>query len=117
MSARSVTKRRYPLTDTDIAKRAGRKLREVVRWGRLESWDSMTVIDVDDFLKGCGYSISTLPELRRYIRRTLKSKAPFAHLNHLRPSTISSIARACERSDARLHGASGPSGDAPSSAS
>ena len=89
--------RRTPLTDTEIAVQSGRKLGEVVRWGRLESWSSMTVKDVDDFLRGCGYTFRELAELRRYIKRTLKSATPFAHLNHLNPRTISSIARACER--------------------
>lgn len=91
------TTRRTPLTDTEIAVQSGRKVGEVVRWGRLESWSSMTVKDVDDFLRGCGYSYGELAELRRYIKRTLKSATPFAHLNYLNPRTISSIARACER--------------------
>lgn len=106
--------RRQPLTDAQIASRAGRKRGEVVRWGRLESWATMTVVDVDDFLKGCGYSYGELAELRRYIRRTLDSATPFAHLNHLKPETISSIARACERAGAgQKTGSSGR----PSSAS
>jgi len=108
--------RRTPLTDTEIAVQSGRKLGEVVRWGRMESWSSMTVRDVDDFLRGCGYSYGELAELRRYIKRTLKSATPFAHLNHLNPRTISSIARACERAsslkpcdpDSKNSAASGP---------
>lgn len=98
--------RRATLTDKQIAARCGRKLGEVVRWGRLQSWDSMAVRDVDDFLWGCGYSYGYLPELRRYIKRTLKSATPFAHLDGLRPSTVSSIARACEKAGASMTGSS-----------
>jgi hypothetical protein len=103
MAARHRTGTRSPLTDGLIAHRADRNIGVVVRWGRLESWSSMTVKDVDDFLRGCGYSYGELAELRRYIKRTLKSATPFAHLNHLNPRTISSIARACERAgDAKI---------------
>lgn len=103
MAARN---RRSTLTDKQIAVRCGRKLGEVVRWGRLDSWASMTVRDVDDFLLGCGYSYGDLPELRRYLKRTLKSATPFAHLDGLKPSTVSSIARACERAGASMNGSS-----------
>jgi hypothetical protein len=98
MSARSG--RGKPMTLKDIAQNSGLSLALVTWISERTSWASVDVWMVDDFLRGCGYEFSDRSKLRKYIRRTSKSKdRPFSHLSSkkLTKRQLAAIARNAER--------------------
>jgi hypothetical protein len=98
MSARSG--RGKPMTLKEIANKSGLPV-GVVSWiSQQPEWADEPIWVVDDFLRGCGYEFSDLSKLRKYIRRTSKSKdRPFSHLSSkkLTKRQLAAIARNAER--------------------
>ena len=93
------------MTLREIASRCGLSTAKV-NWVAMQTtWAGQDVEVVDEFLKGCGYEFSDLSKLRKYIRRTSKSKnRPFSHLSSkkLTKRQIAAIAKSVERVAADL---------------
>jgi hypothetical protein len=88
------------MTLKEIANKSGLPV-GVVSWiSQQPEWADEPIWVVDDFLRGCGYEFSDLSKLRKYIRRTSKSKdRPFSHLSSkkLTKRQLAAIARNAER--------------------
>ncbi len=118
MAARSG--RGKPMTLKEIAHNSGLSLSMATWVSQQDCWNGVEVWAVDDFLRGCGYEFTDLSKLRKYLRRTSKSKdRPFSHLSSkkLTKRQLSAIARAAERAASCQGGPAGQSSLAPAQSS
>lgn len=101
MAARSG--RCKPMTLMEIAHNSGLSLSKATWISQQDNWNGVEVGLVDEFFRGCGYEFSDLSKLRKYLKRTSRSKArPFSHLSgkKLTKRQIASISRSVERAAA-----------------
>lgn len=108
------------MTLKEIAQNSGLSLAMVTWISEQVTWTSVELWQVDDFLRGCGYEFTDLSKLRKYLRRTSKSKdRPFSHLSSkkLTKRQLSAIARAAERAASCQGGPAGPASLVPSESS
>lgn len=85
--ARRLDRHYQPLTNLDIAKASGLHPKRVAAIGKLESWATLTVSEVDKFRSGCGVTPLNLKWHRAYLKRTLVGKIPMAHLRNRKAKT------------------------------
>lgn len=85
--ARRKDKHFQPLTNIDIAKASGLNPKKVSKIGKLDSWRTLTIDEIDRFRSGCGVTPKNMKWHRAYLKRTLSGKIPMAHLRHRKAKT------------------------------
>ena len=83
---------RAPITLKMISKRSGMSLQRVVAIYGMDWWDSVPAGEMDRFRGACGITRKNQRQHLRYLRETMQSNRPLAHLDGIRASTAKRMA-------------------------